>query len=124
MRALVVEIAGIPMAVVAIAIAVSKVAVAAAYVFGAVKHKCHILEYPLLVEFFNVFQTTSVHEADAYDKQIGISVVLNNTCVCHYVNRWTVKYDVIVLIAQLVEHIVHLRAQKQFCGVGRQYANG
>ena len=51
MRALVVEIAGIPMAVVAIAIAVSKVAVAAAYVFGAVKHKCHILEYPLLVEF-------------------------------------------------------------------------
>lgn len=46
MRALVVEIAGIPMAVVAIAIAVSKVAVAAAYVFGAVKHKCHILEYP------------------------------------------------------------------------------
>ena len=70
MRALVVEIAGIPMAVVAIAIAVSKVAVAAAYVFGAVKHKCHILEYPLLVEFFNVFQTTSVHEADAYDKQI------------------------------------------------------
>ena len=39
MRALVVEIAGIPMAVVAIAIAVSKVAVATAYVFGAVKHK-------------------------------------------------------------------------------------
>lgn len=112
MRALVVEIAGIPMAVVAIAIAVSKVAVAAAYVFGAVKHKCHILEYPLLVEFFNVFQTTSVHETNAYDKQVGISVVLDNTCVCHYVNRWTVKYDVIVLIAQLVEHIVHLRAQK------------
>lgn len=78
------------MAVVAIAIAVSKVAVAAAYVFGAVKHKCHILEYPLLVEFFNVFQTTSVHEADAYDKQVGISVVLDNTCVCHYVNRWAV----------------------------------
>lgn len=124
MRALVVEIAGIPIAVVAIAIAVSKVAVAAAYVFGAVKHKCHILEYPLLVEFFNVFQTTSVHEADAYDKQVGISVVLDNTCVCHYVNRWAVKYDVIVLIAQLVEHIVHFGAQKQFCGVGRQYANG
>lgn len=124
MRAFVVEIARIPVAVVAVAIAVSKVAVAAAYVFGAVEHKRHVLEYTLLVEFFNVFQTTSVHEADAHHKQIGISVVLDNTCVCHNVNRWAVKYDVVVLIAQLVEHFVHLWAQKQFCGVGWQYANG
>ena len=109
---------------VALAVAVAAVAVAVAVVavvvlgVGAVEQDSHVVVLLLVVVLLQLGQHAALQQAGTDDEDRDVGLVADDRGVGDNLHRRAVDEDVVVVLAQLVEHRLELRRVEQLGGVG------
>ena len=102
---------------VAIAIAIASIAIIIRPDDRAVQDEGHVLQLAALVELFNLWQHSTVQLAytDNEDGQIGYTV--GDSCIGHDTYWNVIDEDVVIFLAQLLNHGFQTLAHQQLCWV-------
>lgn len=122
-------VAAVVAVAIALAVAVAAIAVAVAAVavvvlgIGAVEQHGHVVVALLVVVPLQFGKHAALQQSGADDEDGDVGLVADDGGIGHNLHGGTVNEDVVVVLAQLVEHGLQLRRVEQLRGVGGRFAH-